>query len=177
MAGKLVKCKTCGEEIARNVKVCPHCGARNPTVKTSSLVAAVVFIALFSIFVLKLAGSVPSESSNQNAQKPELTVSSISLWSAYTDNKISADNTYKGKWIAVNGTISDITQDVISKNPCVAINTGDGLNLHPVECFFSGEDEADNDILASLSDGQEITIVGKCEGTPILNVQLSNCHF
>lgn len=29
MAGKLVKCKTCGEDIARNAKVCPHCGARN----------------------------------------------------------------------------------------------------------------------------------------------------
>ena len=26
---KMIKCKTCGEEIAKSAKVCPHCGAKN----------------------------------------------------------------------------------------------------------------------------------------------------
>jgi len=29
MSKKIVKCKVCGEEIAKSAKVCPHCGAKN----------------------------------------------------------------------------------------------------------------------------------------------------
>ena len=29
---KLVACKTCKKEVAKNAKVCPHCGQKNPTV-------------------------------------------------------------------------------------------------------------------------------------------------
>ncbi len=29
MSNKLIKCKSCGREIAANAKVCPACGAKN----------------------------------------------------------------------------------------------------------------------------------------------------
>ena len=29
MKKKMKKCKTCGQEIARKAKICPHCGAKN----------------------------------------------------------------------------------------------------------------------------------------------------
>ncbi len=29
MSKKLIKCKSCGKEIASNAKVCPGCGAKN----------------------------------------------------------------------------------------------------------------------------------------------------
>ncbi|WP_312282037.1 OB-fold protein [Oscillibacter sp.] len=177
MSSKTAKCKSCGAEIAKNAKACPRCGAKNAYINPINAAAAIFFLIFFSVLVLKLAGSASPSPTEKVLQKPELTVSSISLWKAYSDNKVSADETYNGKWIAVSGKISDITQDVVSKNPCVSIDSGDGLNLYPIECFFSGESESDNDILASLEDGQDITIVGKCEGTPLLRVQLSDCHF
>ncbi len=177
MSKKMINCKTCGAKIAASARSCPHCGARNTFVNPANTIAAVLLVVVFSFFILKLVGITSGDSPESDIEKPELSVSSIALWAAYSDNKVSADNTYKGKWIAVNGTISDISQDIVSKAPCVALDTGDSMNLYPIECFFSGDDEAQNEILASLKDGQEITIVGKCEGTPILRVQLSNCHF
>ena len=176
MGSKMTKCRTCGAEIAKSARICPHCGAKSTYINPISAILAAVFVGVFSFFILSLVGGAPGNP-EKTVQKPELTVSSISLWKAYSDNKVSADETYNGKWIAVSGKISDITQDVVSKNPCVAIDSGDGLNLYPIECFFSGESESDNDILKSLEDGQDITIVGKCEGTPLLRVQLSDCHF
>ena len=45
---KLIKCKSCGEDISKNAKVCPKCG--EPTPKKTSLVTWLVLI-LFIVFM------------------------------------------------------------------------------------------------------------------------------
>ena len=52
MANKLKKCKTCGEEIAKNAKTCPNCGAKN---KKSNLLL-IGIIALVVIIIAAAAG-------------------------------------------------------------------------------------------------------------------------
>lgn len=49
---KLVKCKTCGAEIAKTAKCCPHCGARQHTGAYSACVIIVLFTVIACVFVL-----------------------------------------------------------------------------------------------------------------------------
>lgn len=104
-------------------------------------------------------------------------VTAKDLWEAYSENKVNADNLYKGKMLAVTGVIVDIGQDALTKAPCISLETGDGpICLYPIQCFFPKNGEQ-TDAIANLSDGDIITIYGKCDGTPLVYVQLYNCYF
>lgn len=105
-----------------------------------------------------------------------ISISAESLWSAYDENKVNADDLYKDELLAVSGTIIDIGQDLITKAPCVSLDTGDSLGLYAVQCFFPKNGDQD-DLIAALSDGDYITIYGTCEGTPVLQVQLYKCYL
>ena len=69
---KLIKCKTCGGEIAKNAKVCPHCGAKNK--KKHVFLGIVLFIIGLFIFgsafgsAMSTSGS-SSSSSGSTSQK------------------------------------------------------------------------------------------------------------
>ena len=184
---KMVKCKFCGNEIARTAKTCPHCGAK----KKKHLLLITLLIVFFVIVMIAVLGSSSetepmdepvqknSEEVNveadSNEEKEEIIeIKAKDLWGAYEENKVSADKAYKNKVLAVTGTISDITQDVLTKNPCVVLETGN--IVCPVQCFFDGSEES-ADAVSQLADGQEITIVGTCDGTPIMQVQLNDCYI
>lgn len=47
--GKLIKCKSCGDEISKNAKSCPHCGEPTPK-KTSFLTWLVLILFLIVLF-------------------------------------------------------------------------------------------------------------------------------
>jgi len=50
---KMVKCKTCGEEIAKDAKICPKCGAKQKSHKILGIVLAVLGI----LIILAVIGS------------------------------------------------------------------------------------------------------------------------
>ena len=57
MANKLKKCKTCGEEIAKNAKTCPKCGAKNKNANP----LLIGIIALIVIIIAVAAGGSNDE--------------------------------------------------------------------------------------------------------------------
>lgn len=59
MSQKLVKCKACGEEIAKSAKTCPHCGAKNK--KHTAL--GIVLIVIGVLVVIGVIGG--------NSDKPQ----------------------------------------------------------------------------------------------------------
>lgn len=62
---KLVKCKTCGETIAKNAKVCPHCGARRKqNIPLGIFLIVVGLIVLFS----GLGKTVSTRKAKKNSQ-------------------------------------------------------------------------------------------------------------
>lgn len=178
----LSKCKSCGANVALNTKKCPHCGARVFHPIFGLAVAGVLLVMLFPFLFFSKNRQQPSSASTAPVLTPsptptvQFSISAKDLWKAYSDNKVNADNLYKDKLLAVTGTITDIGQDVVTKAPCVSLNTGDSIGLYAIQCFFP-KGGAQNDLLAGLSDGDEITIYGTCEGTPILQVQLSGCYL
>jgi len=181
MKSKLKKCKVCGAEIARNANVCPKCGANLAMRKPGVIIGLVIWIvAMFC--VLKACGVFDGNATNnQSAATTESTpaavgISAPDLWQAYSDNEVNADNLYKDKLLAVTGTITDIGKDVVTGYPCISVDSGSDYSLYPIQCFFTASDKS-SEVLAALKDGQEITIYGTCGGTPIANVQLSNCYL
>lgn len=64
---KLVKCKSCGEEIAKNAKVCPHCGAK----QKKPVVLGVVLVIIGIILLVAAFGEISDKPhSADNTQKP-----------------------------------------------------------------------------------------------------------
>ena len=65
MAEKLVKCRTCGQEIAKSAKICPGCGKKNKRPFWQVLLIAVVVIIAISIFANIGNGTSGGEKSTQ----------------------------------------------------------------------------------------------------------------
>ncbi|MFC6098362.1 hypothetical protein ACFPVY_17070 [Flavobacterium qiangtangense] len=90
------------------------------------------------------------------------------LYQAYEANEVSADEQYKGKKIAVTGTIGNIGKDVLD-NPYVSLEVG---YLQSVNCYFSDEN---NKIISQLGKREKVTIIGKCKGFTLQNVVIQDC--
>lgn len=176
---KLTVCKTCGEKIAKSARVCPHCGAKQHQGILAFAYALLIisFVLLFyGIFIAIDSSNAPIAQGGNISGSPEqpevINVSASNLVSAYAANTVQADELYKNKIVAVSGTVQDISQDMLSKDPCVLLESGNVL--YPVQCFFS-DSEAES--VSQLSDGDEITIVGKCTGLSVAHIQISNCSI
>ena len=60
--GKLINCQTCGQQIAAEAKVCPHCGAKNKAKKGISvgcLIVLLVIIFCVAMAMQNTASSMP----------------------------------------------------------------------------------------------------------------------
>lgn len=64
---KLIKCKTCGNEIAKSAKVCPHCGAKN----NRGCGCSVVVLILVIIVAVGLE-LINFSSSDKTSPKPQI---------------------------------------------------------------------------------------------------------
>lgn len=188
MRQKSDRCRTCGEYIPKSAKHCPYCGAWHYSIEARAITLFVVvpLLVLALIWTYKTDDvPQPPASSNHSTIKdaePDavpaeiLEISSIDLWDAYSANKVNADILYKGQLLSITGEITDIGQDLITKYPCISLSSGDPYSLNAIQCFFPGDTD-DMDAIAQLEDGQTITITGICKGTPILNVQISDCYI
>lgn len=180
-------CKGCGSYLGPNVVVCPRCGKKVPTRKSKDikLVITIVSIIIGIVIIANIFGedstndvptsaqpaatSSETQSSKASSKTEEIIdVDYNVLYDEYKENEIAADQKYKGKKLKLTGQISRIGQDIIN-TPYIIIEvkTFDGIRLD----FKSSEKEK----LANLSTGQTITVIGKCKGKIILDVNLEDC--
>lgn len=188
---KMVTCKTCGAEIAKSASVCPKCGAKQHQGAYAACAVIIVLTIIVCAFGILGSGesSPPNSGSSSNssteisasdpsadvsASEPPVEVTAKELWAAYSENEVSADDTYKGKILSISGTIRDITADVLTDDPCVVLDSGDTIGVYGIQCFFT--DKESRDSVAKLADGQEVTLTGKCTGKNIV-VRLTNCKL
>jgi hypothetical protein len=102
-----------------------------------------------------------------------ITVTAAELYNAYDSNALRADNTYKGKFVRVTGTVSGVDQDLLTKKPYVKLRT-DKPFIDYVYIYFK---ETETSKVANLDEGQKITIVGNCEGKGVLSVNIKDSFF
>ena len=93
------------------------------------------------------------------------------ICSEYEDNEVSADNKYKGKKVAITGTIERIIKSGFSDDPIIVFK---GTFIKDVRFYFSKDS---NNEISNLSKGDEITIVGTCKGMTLGDVVLHKCKI
>ncbi|HEX8919916.1 MAG TPA: hypothetical protein VF766_00470 [Pyrinomonadaceae bacterium] len=110
-------------------------------------------------------------SSNATTNVPApIPVTATALYQDYEANEVAADEKYKGKTLAVSGTVDSIGKD-ITDTMYVTLNSGKQYSITNVQCMF---DDEHKNALSRLSKGQKITIKGRCDGK-LGNVFLKDC--
>lgn len=125
--------------------------------------------------------SAPAQNSNSSSSQSEqaepvvetVKITAKELMDAYNENGVKADNEYKGKILEVTGIVDTIDKDILD-TVYVTIGTGAQFEWN-VQCYFKDEGEIAK--AAELSPGEEVTIIGECDGKAILNVDLKNSRL
>lgn len=90
----------------------------------------------------------------------------------YQNNAIAADSTYKGKNLIVTGEVFDIGREVM-QHPYVTFSS-DGY-IGTFQMVFKNDEES---LIAGLSKGDTITVVGECKGQSLgVIILLDNCYL
>lgn len=90
------------------------------------------------------------------------------LYHSYNENEVAADRQYKENVLAVTGTVGEIGKDILN-GPYVILQVGGG---GAVQCSFGKEEEED---LALLKPGQQVTIKGRCSGRTLGVIGVKEC--
>jgi hypothetical protein len=80
------------------------------------------------------------------------------LSSEYESNEVQADRKYKGRMLAVRGTVEKVGKSPFGDQPYVELA---GSSLFGVSCEFSQKDEEQ---IVNLAPGDSVTIAGNCIG-------------
>lgn len=137
MSKKLTKCKSCDAEIAKNAKICPHCGAKNK--RHGCLGIVLVVIGLLLVFAAFGGNSEKPQKVNGDNQ-------------SNVDNNSDAATTIKNETFTVGDKVS--LGDILVTLVDVSENKG-GNYMTPsdgkvfVVCKFNIENNSDSDIAVS----------------------------
>lgn len=98
-------------------------------------------------------------------------VDAVRLWQDYDANEVAADNLYKGKMLAVSGTVRSIDKDFLD-NIVIRLATPNQFMsvMATMEDYESGK-------AASLSKGQAVAVVCKGAGMIIGAPVLHGCRM
>lgn len=139
--------------------------------------AVIIFIALIVIGLIfgdddaTTTSTSTDNATNETAEVVEaaLPVTATELYSAYEGNEVAADKQYKGKLLEVSGTVDAIDSSIGDK----AV-----VRLQTPNSFMSVQaqgDDAFTDAAATLSKGQQVTMICKGDGEVIGSPMLKNC--
>lgn len=182
-------CKYCQSEIPEKASVCSQCG-RKQKGKLKW-----ILIVIFALIFLGALGSA-MESSNQTSEPASSTtntetspasdsdtatktdvieiidVSPTELLDAYESNEIKADSLYGGKTLRINGTVGSIGKDIM--DDVFITFAREEFAITSVQCYFS--DEAQIQKVMELQEGDNVTVIGVCDGY-FMNVSINDCVF
>jgi tRNA_anti-like len=176
-------CPQCGNINIANAPQCLRCGAALSPGYAQPYQPQVVYVKkkrvwpyiLLGIIVLGGIGVAISEHektksafSSESPSEPAISVSAADLISSYEANEVAADNSYKGKMLAVTGKIETIGKDLVNTS-YVTLSSGKRYGIASVQCMFNREGG-----LGTLGKGQTVTLIGRCDGK-LMNVLLKEC--
>lgn len=101
---------------------------------------------------------------------PLLTIEITQLKAAYDTNQISADQTFKGQSLRVTGATIDNISRTIWGTPYLSLEAGGAFDFWSLQCLFKDEND-----LADLVRGQQITIKGINDGMSLGIVKFKDC--
>lgn len=108
----------------------------------------------------------------ESPSTPPVQIFATELSIAYEANELSADAQYKGKELEVVGTVVSIGSDLFS-TPYIVVDGRKNGAGGSVQCMFSGTSST----LRSLKKGDNVNIIGRCDGLSIGSVLLRKCRL
>ena len=131
---KLIKCKTCEAEIAKNAKTCPHCGAKNKSKGVRSILGTILLI--FGIIII--IGALGSGSDEPTISPTENNTNETTNSSAPKDDAFGIGDRVEMSDIYV--TLVNVTES----NGNEFLKPSEG-NIFVI-CEFTIENESSNDL-------------------------------
>lgn len=180
---KMIKCKTCGADIAHNAKSCPQCGAKNskPFYKKWWVwgIALIVIIAVSSNLGNKSGTNNATNSSTTAANssdiqtmysvgetittdKFEITINNIQTKESVGGEYFSTDASDGGIYVCVDFEYKNISNQPISSFSCPKIKLKDsnGVTYESdinATAYYSTETNPDNKALSDLNPGIKVS--------------------
>lgn len=127
--------------------------------------------------ILVLAGIGSALSKKEAAQEADTkarvakdaeAVSAEAIFKAYKDNEVGADERFKGRFVKVEGIVSNIGKDLLDDMYVTFEVPG---SIFEVQAYFGAEEKR---AVAQLTKGQRLTAVCMGEGKA-LNVHMKKC--
>lgn len=141
---KLVKCKTCGADIAKSAKVCPRCGAKQKNHKVIGTILVILGIILFANGISDFDTS--SDAKNQLSQKDNNSyVSSDAPMETTVDEQEDQQNKStisKDEFnsISTGMTYDEVVEIIGSEGEVMsAVDLGMGEEFKTIMYFWEGE--------------------------------------
>lgn len=158
---KLMKtCAVCGQEIAKNAKVCPNCGGKvkKPFYKRGWFIVLAIVVIIAVIANSGGRDSTKTSQSTQTEQKQvEYTAYKVSsLVDDLQNNPLSAEEKYNNQYVELTGKLEVIDSDgkYISLSP-----ENGALSFTNVQCYIKNDEQKSK--IATLSKGEILTLKGK----------------
>lgn len=129
-------------------------------------------IILASIFLVMAFGSTGESESIETTSvvnsAPDFRISARKLYAEYDANGVAADLKYKGKILAVTGTVENIDKDILDE---IYVTLEGDEFIGSIQCYFANSHTGE---AAGLRKGQTLTVKGQCDGQ-LMNVLLKGC--
>lgn len=169
---KMQKCATCGEEIAKSAKVCPHCGGKikKPFYKRPGLIVLAIIIVVCIISCSKgtdtnvesdvIVDSTNTQTNVEVNQEPEqieyISYEVSTLVDDLQSNAMKAEQTYLNAYVELTGKLSVIDSDgkYITLDP-----TNNDFSFINVRCNIKNEEQKSKVI--EMLKGDIVTLRGK----------------
>ena|SRR3990167_905268 len=100
------------------------------------------------------------------------TVTASQIIKVYDNNKLKAEQEYKGKRLIIKGFVASIGDDFLG-NPYFTFGSGQQIEIPSLQCLFKKK-EADK--LTKLNKGQPITVEGTIDDFS-MNIIVRDCKF
>jgi hypothetical protein len=124
--------------------------------KRESIMTLVGIILISAFLMWRHCGRTEGYQPPLVSQQTGFAITADDLHSAYATNEVAADQRYKGKVLAISGMVAGVMK--YGKGSAVNLLTSNGRGV--VQCYF---EENQNQLVAKLTRGQQVTIKGRCD--------------
>lgn len=175
MSKKMVSCRTCGADIAKNAKVCPSCGAKNkkPIYKRWRLwaIVLVLVIGMFGgsgeegqVEASTPSASTPSQPEPAPSAPVEPTPEPVIEYTEYTvkqlvedlkSNALKAEQTYDGQYVELTGELQVIDSD----GKYISLIPNGEFTIDGVQCYIKGD--VQKAAVLGMTVGDTVVVRGK----------------
>lgn len=166
----LIKCGECGKEVSSDAATCPSCGkkvAKKHTVRNVLLGAVGLFV-LVGVLGSKSRSDAPSSAASAAVAAP-IDVSAASLYQAYEQNEVAADEQYKGKILRVAGKVTSIDKTI---GDTIVVHISSGQMFRSVMAY---PEDSEVSKAAALVKGGPVSVVCVGGGKVMISPVLRKC--